>query len=69
MEVYRRLLVLAAIGVLSGCGGQTDGERVAGTALMGGALGAPAGPVGVAVGAGVGAIAGTLIPERALANH
>lgn len=68
MKICRRLLVVAAISVLSGCGSQ-GGERVAGAALMGGALGTPAGPIGVAVGAGVGAAAGALIPESMLVTH
>ena len=68
MEICRRLLVVAAMSVLSGCGNQ-GGERIAGAALIGGALGTPAGPLGVTVGAGVGAAAGALIPESMLVTH
>jgi hypothetical protein len=55
--------VLASL--LTACAGDT-GERVAGSALMGGALGIPGGPIGIAVGAGVGAAAGALVPKRVL---
>jgi hypothetical protein len=59
-QLFFSVIVLNALGA---CG--SDGQLVAGTTLMGAALGAPGGPIGVAVGAAVGAGAGAVIPEEA----
>jgi len=55
--------LVALVALLAACSDDTS-KRVAGSAVMGGALGIPAGPVGIAVGAGVGAAAGTLVPKK-----
>jgi phage tail tape-measure protein len=59
----RRGPVLAAVLLLAACADE-EGGHVAATTLMGGALGIPAGPIGVVVGAGVGAIAGATAPKE-----
>jgi hypothetical protein len=63
-KISTMLVAFAAI-VVAGCGSDA-GERVAGGALMGGALGIPGGPIGVALGAGVGAAAGAFVPKEVL---
>lgn len=65
MRTRKGWLILAAVGILASCGNDT-GERVAGTALMGGAMGIPAGPIGIVAGAGVGAVAGAVIPASVI---
>jgi hypothetical protein len=59
------MLIILGSMLLAACGSDR-GERVAGAALMGGALGIPAGPIGIGVGAGVGAAAGAIVPKDAL---
>jgi hypothetical protein len=56
---------IAFVLLLAACADDA-GERVAGSAAMGGALGIPAGPIGIAVGAGIGAAAGALVPKTVL---
>jgi hypothetical protein len=63
LDMRQVLLSLAATSVLLACGSDA-GEHVGAATLMGGALGVPAGPVGVVAGAGIGAAAGALIPEE-----
>jgi hypothetical protein len=55
-------LLVAAL-LLSACA-DDKGGHVAATTLMGGALGIPAGPIGIAVGAGAGAVAGAAVPKE-----
>lgn len=57
----RHGLAMAIVFMLVACGGD-EGKRVAGSTLMGSALGVPGGPIGVAVGATLGAAAGVLLP-------
>ena len=64
MGGHRELLLVAAIGLLAGCGSEGS-ERMAGYVLVGSALGVPGGPIGVVVGAGVGAAASVIIPPSA----
>lgn len=58
-----RTFALAVLVTLVGCGGE-EGNRVAGSTLMGSALGVPGGPIGVAVGATLGAAAGVFLPPE-----
>jgi hypothetical protein len=58
---------LIALTVLqTACTSDNANNRVAGTTLAGAGLGVPGGPIGVVVGAGVGAVAGLLVPEGVL---
>jgi hypothetical protein len=66
-RIIRMMIVLAAM--LPAACGNGNGERVAGGALMGGALGIPAGPIGIGVGAGVGAATGALLPKDVLEGN
>jgi hypothetical protein len=64
MEVIMRYtLSMVLLVVLVGCNG-AEGKRVAGATLMGSALGVSGGPIGVAVGATLGAAAGVLLPPE-----
>jgi hypothetical protein len=56
-------VLVALVALLAACSADTS-KRMAGSAAMGGALDIPAGPVGIAVGAGVGATAGALVPKE-----
>ena len=58
-------MVISHAVLLAACSGDND-KRIAGSALMGGALGIVGGPVGIAVGAGVGAAAGAVTPKGVL---
>jgi hypothetical protein len=62
-KTSRRGPVLAAVLLLVACADE-EGGHVAATTLMGGALGIPAGPIGMVVGAGAGAIAGATAPKE-----
>jgi hypothetical protein len=55
--------LLAAALLLAACA-DDEGGHVAATTLMGGALGIPAGPIGMVVGAGAGAITGATVPKE-----
>jgi hypothetical protein len=63
LKIARRVALLAAALLLTACA-DDEGGRVAATTLMGGALGIPAGPIGIAVGAGAGAVAGATVPKE-----
>jgi hypothetical protein len=58
-------VLIGVVFLLAACA-DDSGERVAGSAAMGGALGIPAGPIGIALGAGIGAAAGALTPKTVL---
>jgi len=60
-----RVVLIGVVLLLTACADDA-GQRVAGSAVMGGALGIPAGPIGIAIGAGVGAAAGALVPKTVL---
>jgi hypothetical protein len=60
--------VLSVLALVSACSGESR-EQIASTTVMGGALGIPGGPIGIAVGTVVGAIAGVIMPEGALDNE
>ena len=61
----RKTLVLLIVATLTACG-SGEHKQVASSAAMGGALGIPGGPIGIAVGGALGAAVGALLPEGAL---
>jgi hypothetical protein len=64
-----RFLIVGVLIALAACTSDNGNERVAATTLAGAGLGVPGGPIGVAVGAGVGAAAGLLIPKGVLEGN
>jgi uncharacterized membrane protein len=63
--IAKRHIFFVTMTVVSACSNDAS-DRVTATALMGGGLGVPAGPIGVAIGAGIGAVSGSLIPVGVL---
>lgn len=61
----RCFIALLAALALMGCTSD-KAKHIAATTMMGGALGIPGGPIGIAAGAGAGAVAGALIPAKVL---
>jgi hypothetical protein len=58
------MLMLLIAAMLAACSAD-KGTQVTSTAVMGSALGIPAGPIGIAVGGVVGAATGALLPAGA----
>jgi len=66
MPAWCRFPPVVVLIALAACTSGNGNEHVAATTLVGAGLGVPGGPIGVVVGAGVGAAAGLLIPKRVL---
>jgi len=60
----RKSLVLLIVVTLTACA-SADNKQIASSAAMGGALGIPAGPIGIALGGALGAAVGALLPQGA----
>ena len=65
-RIHLVAVLVAFAAPLTACTSDNATERLAATTLAGAGLGVPGGPIGVAVGAGVGAATGLLIPKGVL---
>lgn len=61
----KRQAAMLAVLFIAGCSAESS-KQVASSAVMGAALGVPAGPIGIALGGVVGAAAGVVLPPGTL---